>query len=113
MSAPDNVFKGDKALIANVDIDAPLANAKAPCCDYYMSVFSVAAQHAAERGDVNGAYVYGTLNVIASFCPSFDTPAQPFVHFMRMEGKRGLIPSDLTPTDIEALRELSKVAKDP
>lgn len=113
MPSLDKVFKGDRTLIANVDVDGPLAKAQAPCCDYYMSACGSAAQQAEERGDANGAHVYRFLQAITSFHPSFDTPAQPFVPFMQMEGKRGWIPSDLTPDDIEAVRELSKVTKDP
>src|SRR5580765_1679757 len=112
MPASENVFKGDRTLIAKVDVDGPLAKAETPCCEYYMSTYGPAAQQAEESGDANSAQVYRFLQAITSFHPSFDTPAQPFVPFMQMEGRRGWIPSDLTPDDIEAVRELSKVTKD-
>lgn len=113
MPAPENVFKGDRGQIASVDVDGPLSKADAPCCEYYMSAYGAAAQKAEESGDLAGASVYGFLQAITSFFPSFDTPAQPFVPFMQMEGRRGWIPSDLTSDDVEAVCELSKVTKDP
>jgi len=113
MSSSENLFKGDRTLIVNADVDGPLAKAEGPCCEYYMSAYGPAAQQAEERGDLDGAHVYRFLQAITSFYHSFDTPSQPFVPFMQMPGKRGWIPSDLTPDDIEAVRELSKVSKDP
>ena len=113
MPAPENVFKGDRAQIATVDVDGPLSKAEAPCCEYYMTAYGPAAQKAEESGDSAAANVYRFLQAITSFHASFDTPAQPFVPFMQMEGRRGWIPSDLTPDDVEAVRELSKVTKDP
>jgi hypothetical protein len=113
MSASENIFKGDRALIATVDVDGPLSKAEVPCCEYYMSAYAPAAQQAQESGNINSAHVYRFLQAITSFCTSFDTPAQPFVPFMQMHGSRGLIPSDFTTEDIEAVRELSKVTKDP
>lgn len=99
--------------IVNVDIDGPLPNAEAPCCEYYMSAYGSAAQKAEESGDLAGASVYRFLQAITSFHPSFDTPARPFVPFKQMEGRRGWIPSDLTPDGIKAVRELSTLTKDP
>src|SRR6266516_771092 len=113
MSIPENIFKGDQKLIASVDIDGPLAKVETPCCEYYMTAYGKAAQQVDVSGDINGGHVYRFLQAVTSFQPSFDTPAQPFVPFMQMEGRRGLIPSDLTPDDIEAVRELARVTKDP
>lgn len=113
MPAEENVLKGDRTQIAKVDVDGPLSRAEIPCCEYYMSAYSQAAQKAEESGDLAGANVYRFLQTITSFHPSFDTPAQPFVPFMQMEGRRGCIPSDLTPDDVETVRELSKVTEDP
>lgn len=112
MSVPESVFKGDRARITTVDVDGPLSKAEAPCCEYYMSAYGTAAHKAEEAGDLASANIYRFLQAITSFHPSFDTPAQPFVPFMQMEGRRGWIPSDLTPDDVEAVRELSKVTKD-
>jgi hypothetical protein len=113
MSTEGAVFKGDSALLASADVDGPLAQADRPCCDYYMAAYGKAAQQAEEKGDANLAATYRFLQVLVSFHPSFDTPDQPFVPWFQMEGKRALIPSDLSPPDVEAVRELAKVTKDP
>jgi len=113
MSADSVVFKGDKSLLATVDVDVPLAQAERPCCDYYMTAYGKAAQQAEENSDANLAATYRFLQVLVSFHPSFDTPDQPFVPWFQMGGKRALIPSDLSPPDVEAVRELAKVTKDP
>jgi hypothetical protein len=91
MNAPENVFKGDRNTITSIDVDGPLANAEAPCSEYYMSAYGDAAQQAEKRGDPNATHVYRFLQAVTSFHPSFDTPSQPFVPFMQMEGKRGRI----------------------
>ncbi|MDQ6631387.1 MAG: DUF4209 domain-containing protein, partial [Verrucomicrobiota bacterium] len=100
-------------LLANVDIDGPLAKARGPSCSYYMTAYRNAAESAQQSGDVNGAAVYGFLQAITSFHPSFDTPTEPFESWFQMGGKRGLIPSDMSPDDIEVIRKLTKLTKDP
>jgi hypothetical protein len=113
MTARKNVFKDDRMLIANVDVDGPLASPKTPCCDYYSTVYATAAQQALACGEANNGAVYAFLHALVSFHPSFDTPPQPFVPWVQMEGKRRLIPSDRTADDIDALRALSRVSSDP
>ena len=107
-----NIFKGDRSQIANVDVDGPLANAEARGCEFYTSVYRAAENDADKTGHPDVAEVYRFLQIIASFHPSFDTPEQPFVPLMQMAGGRSCAPSDLTSEDIEAVRELSKMAKD-
>ena len=113
MSASNSWFKGDIASLAGIDVDGPLANAKEPSCEYFMTQYHVAAEQAEQKGDANLAAAYSFLQVITSFYHSFDTPDQPFVPWFQMEGKRGLIPSDLSETDMEAVRELAKLTKTP
>ncbi len=109
----ENVFKGERTLILNVDIDGPLSKAEAPCCDYYVTAYSNAAQQAQKSADANASAVYSFLQTLSCFHPNFDTPSNPFVPYFQMEGKRGLVPTDLSPGDVEAVRELSKLTKDP
>jgi hypothetical protein len=34
MNPPENVFKGDRAQIATLDVDGPRSKAEEPCCEY-------------------------------------------------------------------------------
>lgn len=112
MSAPVNVFKGDATQLAGIDIDSPLSKAKIPTCEYYPESYGQVAKAAEEKGETQKAAVYGFLQIIVGFHPSFDTPGQPFVPMWQIEGKRSLIPSDLTTADIEVVRALAKQTAD-
>ena len=112
MSTPENVFKGDAEQVAGIDIDSPLSKAKTPTCECYIEPYGHVAKKAEENGETQKAAVYRFLQVIVGFHPSFDTPAQPFVPMWQMEGKRSLIPADLTASDIEVVRALAKQTAD-
>ena len=112
MSTPENVFKGDATQLAGIDIDSPLSKANTPTCEYYLEAYGQVAKEAEEIGETQKAAVYRFLQVIVEFAASFDTPVQPFVPRWQMEGKRSLIPSDLTAGDIEVVRTLSKQTAD-
>lgn len=113
MNTQENVFKGDATQLAGVDIDSPLVKLNARTCEYYTEPYGYAAKDAENKGETQKAAVYRFLQVIVGFHPSFDTPAQPFVPMWQMEGKRSLIPADLTGSDIEVVRALAKQAADP
>ena len=113
MENPESYFKGDLTLIGGVDVDAPIRDVKEPSCEYYSGPFGIAAQQAEECGDIQQAATYRFLQAVVSFHLSFDTPQQPYVPSFQMEGKRGLIPSDLSAHDILAVRELASLAGDP
>jgi hypothetical protein len=113
MNAPENVFKGDATQLAGIDIDSRLAAAKAPTCEYFLEPLGKAAKDAEEKNEAQKAAVYRFLQVVVGFHPSFDTPSQPFVPMWQMEGKRSLIPSDLSPADIEVVRTLSRQTTNP
>lgn len=109
---PENIFKGDSAKLADVDIDSPLSKAKALTCEYYLEPYGQVAKEAEEKGETQKSAVYRFLQVVVGFHPSFDTPSQPFVPMWQMEGKRSPIPSDLTAADIEVVRSLAKQTAD-
>jgi hypothetical protein len=110
VSTPENVFRGDASQVAGIDIDSPLSNSQKLACEYYLEPYGKAAKEAEERSETQKAAVYRFLQVIVGFHPSFDNPSQPFVPMWQMEGKRSLIPPDLTPADIEVVRALAKQA---
>ncbi|MBE0543822.1 MAG: DUF4209 domain-containing protein [Verrucomicrobia bacterium] len=109
---PENVFKGDATQLAGIDINSPLSKAKGLTCEYYLEPYGQVAKEAEEKGETHKASVYRFLQVIVGFHPSFDTPSQPFVPMWQMEGKRSLVPSDLTTADIEVVRVLAKQTTD-
>ena len=69
--------------------------------------YSSAAQLSLEAGDSQAASTYSFLHALTSFFPKFDTPSEPYGPWFQMDGKRGLIPSDLSISDISALQVLS------
>ena len=107
-STSENVFKGDATQLAGIDIDSPLLNVKTPTCEYYSEAYGQVAKEAEEKTETQKAAIYRFLQVIVGFHPSFDTPSQPFVPMWQMEGKRSLIPSDLSAADIEVVGALAK-----
>lgn len=113
MSTSDNVFKGNGTQVGSINIESPLSTAKRPTCEYYLEPYSQAANEAEKNGEQQKAAVYRFLRDIVGIHPSFDTPSQPFVPMWQDQGKRSLIPSDLTAADVEAVRALAKQAVDP
>jgi hypothetical protein len=113
MSTPENIFRGEATKIAGVDIDSPLSTATAQTCEYYVNPYQIAAKKEEDNGDIQKAVVYRLLQVIVGFHPSFDTPARPFVPFMQLGNKRSIVPTDLTASDVEVVRELAKQTVNP
>lgn len=113
MTQPEGWFKGDIATIGAVDIEGPLATAKAPCCQYYMSSYGNAAREAQEKGDETAAELYSFLGSVTSFLLRFDTPREPYGPRFQDGDRRGLTPADLPASDIDAIREIAQHAKDP
>lgn len=113
MTQPEGWFEGDIATIGALDIEGPLATAKAPCCQYYMNAYGNAAREAKEKGDGTAAELYSFLGAVTSFLPRFDTPRQPYGSGFQIEDRRGLTPTDLSTSDIAAIREIAERAKDP
>ena len=113
MNASKNVFQGDRLLFGSIDIDAPVRDSNEPHCHYYAGAYAGAAKEADSRGDPQVAATYRFIQALVSFFPSFDTPQQPYVPCFQMEGKRSLVPNDLTPDDLLALRGLAPLSTDP
>lgn len=113
MTQPEGWFEGDIATIGALDIEGPLATAKSPCCQYYMSSYGNAAREAKEKGDEKAAGLYSFLGSVTSFLPRFDMPREPYGPWFQDGDRRGLTPADLPSSDIDAIREIAKHAKDP
>jgi hypothetical protein len=83
-------------------------------CQTYYKVFGKAASNHQAAGDELGVRVYGFLNVIASFWPSFGSDISPY-RPMRQDpdGRRSLVPDDLADEDLDALRGIVDDITDP
>src|SRR5438445_289365 len=115
MTDRKDVFEGDKTFLPGIDIDLPLSIVQTRTCEQYIDCYSKAVKEAADQGDSQTAAVYCFLQIICTFGLSLDTPATPFMPMWSSpaEGKRSLVPSDLTRNDIDAVRILAKQTSDP
>src|SRR5437016_3866052 len=95
------------------DIEAPIASAESPSCDYYQSDYHSAATAAEKESNENIAKLYRSLGIVCSFFPNYQDVAEPYRPFVIMNGKRSAIPDDLSETDLETVALLLAKAKDP
>jgi hypothetical protein len=79
---------------------------------YTLSGKTSAARDAQHSGNADAAAVYGLLEDITGFSPSFDTPESPYVPLFQMRAKRSMLPSDLSSSDVEIIREVAQLTKD-
>lgn len=113
MSNPRHFFPGDRAALAGIDINQPIAGHIAENCIVYAEVYGKASKTAGEKGETQAAAAFGFLNTVTGFAESFDTPLKPFVAFAQFGDRRSPVPSDLSADDVEALRQLAPKATDP
>ena len=111
MNPSGGLFKGSKEAINKVEIEKPLADAESATCEYYFTAYSRAADVARAEGNVDAAEIYSFLSAISSFYPRPDSPSEPFGPMAQFNGRRSLIPSDLSLSDIEALRIIANAVK--
>lgn len=105
--APPNQFTGDVAALADFDPNLAVAGHENKGYLTLFDVFTKAAKFAEEKGDKQSAAALAFLAVLTGFGDSFDTPQTPFMPMIQLEGRRSAIPSDLTNTDLEALKVLA------
>jgi hypothetical protein len=114
MSEEQPVFKGVVEGFESLAIEKPVEELeKTRVCEYYITAFSVAAKAADDAGDGQLAAVYHFLGVLSSFYLTFGDPIKPYRPGWIIGDKRGLMPSDLLPSDYKAVKELAKWIKDP
>lgn len=114
MSESKSLFSGEIAeIVEGLDLEAPIASANERSCEYYPDRYATAAKSEAEKGNDQVSAIYRFLGSLVSFHPTYEIPDSPYGPMIQWEGKRSPIPSDLTPTDIEALACLAPLAKDP
>lgn len=107
------VFKGPTEAIDRVDLEVPIKDVPSRYCEHYVSAFNTAAKEAADRGEEPAAAVYSFLGVLVSFYPDFGDKLHPYRPMWQMEGRRSLIPEDLQPDDLLALRAIAERVHDP
>ena len=108
MKNPDNVFNGDPAKIAEIDIDSPISGLPSPTCGDFLEPYGKMAKEAEERKETSRAQVFRFLQMICGFTSSFDTPTEPFRPMWRTNTERSLVPSDLSSSDVNAIRLLAE-----
>lgn len=107
------VFQGNQTDLTTVDIQAPIGDERRPMRSGLMESFRRAAEEAERQERGPDSEVYRFLQAIFSLCPRFDTPEAPFGPMWEMHNKRSLIPEDLTPEDLDAIRTLATRANHP
>lgn len=83
-------------------------------CRTYYQVFGRASARYRESGDHLGERVFAFLNVIASFSTNFDSEDHPYRPVLReSDGRRSLMPDDLTDPDLDVLQSIVNDIDDP
>lgn len=83
-------------------------------CQTYYKVFSKQAREYEESADDLGQRVYAVLNAVASFFPNFGSEIEPYrPSIVFRDGRRSLVPDDLTDQDLDALKEIVDEIEDP
>jgi hypothetical protein len=109
----DDVFSGEISILASIDIDGPIAKAKAPICDYFATQFGICAQQAKDENSEAKENIYRFLQALASINARYDTPEMPYGPFFEMAGRRGIVPSDLSSNDLAVIRKILEITKSP
>lgn len=109
----DNVFKGSIETAKMADFEKPLGSSTSPSCDFYTHAYSKAASEAENGGQKEESLLFRFLSVICSFHATFGNREQPYGPMYVMEGRRSIIPEDLTPNDIDVVRILLERSTDP
>lgn len=82
-------------------------------CRTYYSVFGKAAAERRDAGEDRGERVFSFLNVISSFFPNFGSDMTPYRPMRQdSDGRRSLVPDDLTDQDLNALADIVYEIKD-
>lgn len=98
----EDVFKGDPAIIGTVDLALPSLDDQT-CPSDLAECFHLASQ-TAEPGSGS---VYSFLSQLCSIGEAFDNSARPFAPMWQEEGRRSLLPEDLSSRDVKCIAELA------
>lgn len=100
-------FNVDASDLRDFDWQERLADHPEKDCQTYYQVFGSAATERRNAGDERGDRVFSFLNVVASFFPNFGSFSEPYRPMMTYtDGRRSLVPDDLTSRDLRALAEI-------
>ena len=110
--APSNALPFSGSL-PDFDFEAVLANATDKTCNYFRDTFLAAYKTAKEENRIAESQVYDSLQLLCSLMPSYGDRAEPYRPMVVIEGRRSLLPSDLTPADLDLVAALCARAKDP
>lgn len=83
-------------------------------CKTYYKVFGRQAHECELNADDLGQRVFALLNAVASFFPNFGSEMEPYRPFAQFhDGRRSLVPDDLSGQDLDTLNEIVGEIEDP
>jgi hypothetical protein len=99
--------------LPDFDFEAVLVNATDKTCDYFRDAFLAAHRTAKVENQIVENQVYDSLQLLCSFMPNYGDRAEPYRPMAIIDGRRSLLPSDLTPADLDFVAALYGRAKVP
>lgn len=101
-------------VLPGIEFESPLGEAKRACCSSYSDLFYKAAKLAESEGRTSEASLLRSLAIVCSFSPNYQDSAEPYrPQLILGDGRRSMVPDDLTPDDLAVVRELFVKSKSP
>ncbi len=111
MEESTNLFEGDITTLESVVLEAPLRDAKQPCCERYTTAYEKAVK-SCEEGQEQQAAVYKFLSIVTGIRQTYHVPGEPYGPKWAFDGMRSPIPVDLTDEDLSAIEAILSNTKD-
>jgi hypothetical protein len=108
-ATPDGVLSAEE--LAAVDFDGILENPAAIDVYDHSARFNRAAEAAQQSNDLTRFRAFKLMGAICSMALDADNGVEPYRARLIIEGKRSLIPSDLSPEEIEALAAVAETIR--
>ncbi|HYR22309.1 MAG TPA: DUF4209 domain-containing protein [Chthoniobacterales bacterium] len=95
------------------DLDKPLTTVDRVRWFDVMSAYNAAAKEAKEKGAEKAANAYRSVAILCSFHTHFDNAYEPYTAAVIMNGRRSLVPGDLSNADLDSVAALRLKTKEP
>jgi hypothetical protein len=107
MTSNTSVFKGDANGAIDLDFNSPVSLLGGDSHGLYLDAYQKAA---ASEENLQYSAILSFLSALMGLMEHFDEPQQPYGPVAIIDGRRSLIPSDLTSSDINVIRRLAPAA---